>query len=787
MKSYSQHFIILKEPVKPGEEVQNIHKIWMKVGEYCYTTTMKFPTSLLCNLEDVPMLIPYIQEEGNQSMKYMCTSTSIPKSSEFYKPIEFLYQGLDFFINEISNHNSDAMKTLNKWKTVYDWIDKKQSDCYFELVADKILNINNDNNNNDDVNNEEEKKDFMNIVDIMIKKVYIQGLIIVVIWKSGVFYFTINNGEGDQALIDVRYPDLSKHGQGLFLANYYLYDNIPFSRLSVWHIIDPLLIKQKEVPPAKTYSITSCDYEQTYAILKGNDTTDSPIETITRDAIFRWGNWCYAGQVTLKPAGEINISNAPEVIEALRHQQSKLRHIGSVNYFPATNRFSKVLKYMNRIAPLVEQRLEEVGIIIENMLNRIKNSGIISNISDWVGGDPSQSFFEFEMAPFGTSTKDDTTNLVLEDGFGQATKGYSNLFDEAFDGMELVAQKIYHASGVVTMMMAIGRSIYVSLAEQDTDCPLLDSYFPCIHNKGQGFACAVYGPVRLEQKNGERDTFRAADVSNIRREISDDWPELRRIILWQTTTGMEESLARRTLTSNSLVEGGTAEAIAQTVNTQQSIQLFAEDATRSFISYTADGKHDLNGANLNNQRNNDEKNNNDGNKLDSFASFIRQKTSNNTHEVNINDSQSEEKEDISDNSSNDNNKNNENTAKSIRSDSKDFYSRMSSRSSINSTRTTNDSVDTLSHPEDISITTTSTRRQGGIMQESTLDNLHELRAKEYTQTELELARAIGVNTHGILGKHQVKASSLGISPSSQEDSVALSRSHKSKSKHNQYK
>jgi hypothetical protein len=58
--------------------------------------------------------------------------------------------------------------------------------------------------------------EFMSSVGIMASKTYTRGLVLISIYYENTIYFVMQPGEGDQALLDVRFPDVSRHGQGMF-------------------------------------------------------------------------------------------------------------------------------------------------------------------------------------------------------------------------------------------------------------------------------------------------------------------------------------------------------------------------------------------------------------------------------------------------------------------------------------------------------------------------------------------------------------------------------------------
>ena len=85
-----------------------------------------------------------------------------------------------------------------------------------------------------------------------------------------------------------------------------------------------------------------------------------------------------------------------------------------------------------------------------------------------------------------------------------------------FQGMELVASKCYHASGIITITMIFQDSVYVVIQDGSSENPLLDSRFPDVSGKGRGYQIATFD------------------------EGISEWPILRKISVWQTMTSLEQ-------------------------------------------------------------------------------------------------------------------------------------------------------------------------------------------------------------------------------------------------------
>ena len=101
---------------------------------------------------------------------------------------------------------------------------------------------------------------------------------------------------GDQPLLDVRFPDVSRHGQGVHLNSF----NDPskcWRKLTLWHVLNAEGMQlKKEVPKIKTLNVSTKNYEQTYCILKSAWDSSSPTLSVHHDVLFRFGSWCYSGK-----------------------------------------------------------------------------------------------------------------------------------------------------------------------------------------------------------------------------------------------------------------------------------------------------------------------------------------------------------------------------------------------------------------------------------------------------------------------------------------------------------
>jgi hypothetical protein len=252
--------------------------------------------------------------------------------------MQYMEDALEFLAQELSSEAVE--KELIKMSSVFPWIDDDTSATYFELAISFL-------------------PECMQKVRLMASKTYARGLVIISIYFDSHIYCVLQSGEGEQPLLDVRFPDVSKHNQGIMLNSY---SQGGFRKLNLWHNISSVnispsqLLVKKELPKLKTIDLSTVNYEQTYVILQSayesttptDATEDSAIASNYHDALFRFGSWCYSGRVQL--TAHLSLMDVPYVIPALRMQQSRLDYVSDVTALPVTSPFAHVLQYMRQVS-----------------------------------------------------------------------------------------------------------------------------------------------------------------------------------------------------------------------------------------------------------------------------------------------------------------------------------------------------------------------------------------------------------------------------------------------------
>ncbi|CAM9349466.1 unnamed protein product [Heterosigma akashiwo] len=173
-------------------------------------------------------------------------------------------------------------------------------------------------------------------VAVVASKTYCRGLVLITVWHEGAFYVVVQPGEGDQPLLDVRFPDVSRHGQGLHVHTYTptwptstgaAGAGRPWAKLTLWHAPSlgmPALVPQ--IRDKQLLDLSSDAYLQSYVVMAAPPGAAQP--ATQRQALFRFGSWCYSGEVTLTPT--ITLKDIPHVIPALRLQQNRLSYMCDV-------------------------------------------------------------------------------------------------------------------------------------------------------------------------------------------------------------------------------------------------------------------------------------------------------------------------------------------------------------------------------------------------------------------------------------------------------------------------
>uniref|UniRef100_K3WX75 EndoU domain-containing protein n=1 Tax=Globisporangium ultimum (strain ATCC 200006 / CBS 805.95 / DAOM BR144) TaxID=431595 RepID=K3WX75_GLOUD len=449
---YNQTYII-------RSSATNLHEVLFRCGNWCYTGKVDLGNSNV-ELSDLPAVIPALQKQQG-SLQYLCEWKGMAPTSPYSTPLETLYDVFDFIGAELA---SDRMeKKLVKAADEYSWVDEDtDAKNFFELQSGGY--------------------ECFDDIDLVASKTFVRGLVLLVIYYQRSFYVVLQEGDGEQPLLDVRFPDLSAHLQGIHLQTYRDDDCTNMKKLTLWQAVKA---GKNQSPPkplkVQCKDVSGTGYNQTFLIrrtprVEGEGTTSSSSNQSLREVLFRFGNWCYNGHVDLGP--KLELPDIPVTIPMLRRQQSALTFMCEVSKMPATSLFTPSMEHLTEIVPAIQGELSQAEQFIQGMTQNGfgDNAG---RIDEWLKDDNIDCFFELGMDKC----------AALKD-------------------VEAIASKIY-IGGVVLVMLYFDYTFYVYVESGEAEQPLLDTNFPDISFQKEGMQIKTY-------RNGVRG-----------------FTELRRLSLWK--------------------------------------------------------------------------------------------------------------------------------------------------------------------------------------------------------------------------------------------------------------
>jgi hypothetical protein len=356
----------------------NIHDVLFRCGNWCYGGKVDLGSAAL-EMSDLPAVIPALQKQQG-SLQYLCEWKAMPATSPYSVPLETLYDVFDFIGSELAS--SRIERKLLKAASEFAWVDEDaEAKNFFELVSGGY--------------------ECFDDIDFVASKTFVRGLVLLVIYYQRSFFVVLQDGEGEQPLLDVRFPDLTAHLQGVHLQTYREDDCTNMKKLTLWQAVK----QGKHQSPPKPVKVQCKDvsgtgYNQTFLIRRtpgpqatarsGSDVTMAKAAPSLREVLFRFGNWCYNGHVDLGP--KLELVDIPIIIPMLRRQQSALTFMCEVTKMPATSLFTPAMEHLATAVPAIQEELSRAEHFIKSLTN--DNA---SRISQWLEDDSVECFFEMGM------------------------------------------------------------------------------------------------------------------------------------------------------------------------------------------------------------------------------------------------------------------------------------------------------------------------------------------------------------------------------------------------------
>ncbi|GMF10790.1 unnamed protein product [Phytophthora lilii] len=424
----------------------NLHEVLFRCGNWCYSGKVDLGSADI-ELADLPVVVPALQKQ-QASLQYLCEWKAMPSTSQYSTPLETLYDVYDFLGAELSSERIE--RKLMKAAEEHTWVDgddDSSSRTFFELQSGGY--------------------DCFDGVDIVASKTFVRGLVLLVIYYQRSFYVVLQAADGEQPLLDVRFPDLSAHLQGIHLQTYRDDDCSNMKKLTLWQAAN---IGKHQSPPkplkVQCKDVSGTGYNQTFLIRRTPRTEGSTNTPSLREVLFRFGNWCYNGHVDLGP--KLELSDIPIIIPMLRRQQSAL--------MPATSLFTPSMEHLAEIVPAMQEEMSKAEQFVQTLAQTggsfVNSSG---NVGSWLEDDNAECFFEIAM-----------NNKI-------------------------------HVGGVVLVMLYYDYTFYVYLENGEEEQPLLDTNFPDVSLQKEGIQLKTY-------RNGVRgcEELRRISLWKVENEFADE-------------------------------------------------------------------------------------------------------------------------------------------------------------------------------------------------------------------------------------------------------------------------
>lgn len=405
----------------------NLHDVLFRCGNWCYGGKVDLGSAAL-ELSDLPSVIPALQKQQG-SLQYLCEWKAIPSTSPYSVPLETLYDVFDFIGAELASARIE--RKLVKAATEYTWVDEEsETKNFFELVSGGY--------------------ECFDDVDLIASKTFVRGLVLLVIYYQRSFYVVLQEGDGEQPLLDVRFPDLTAHLQGIHLQTYRDDDCTNMKKLTLWQAVKQGKLQSPPKPvKVQCKDVSGTGYNQTFLIRRTNGGAS------LREVLFRFGNWCYNGHVDLGP--KLDLPDIPIIIPMLRRQQSALTFMCEVSKMPATSLFTPAMEHLALAVPVIQEELSKA----EQFVKRLAHDNA-QQITQWLEDDNVECFFEIGMDKC-----------------------------DALRDVEAIASKIY-LNGIVLVMIYYDFTFYVYVESGEDEQPLLDTNFPDISFQKEGVQIKTY-------------------------------------------------------------------------------------------------------------------------------------------------------------------------------------------------------------------------------------------------------------------------------------------------------
>ena len=519
-----QVYVVYRRKEDGGEGGATKREVSIRLGNDIFRGELGLTADEI-SLRDAVKVMCYIHA-FRHTVPFSCKVKGLSASSNFSRVLSEIGHATSFLRSEIARVEDKITELSSHFLGA--WISDEGDDhSYFELQTTGSA--------------------YLNDVELAFSKIFIGQLLLNIIYVGGTYYCTMDEAtESEQPLIDLTFPDIGKRGAGFQLETY---DEHPiFRKLSVWQVIPPSLggsastirksaLEAKEDDEAKQIDDLTwmqwieANYEedefepldesvlpgganesfhggyvQTYCVLKSQDGTP------TRRALFRYGEWCYAGTIELED--QVKLADVPHVLRCFQKQQGNLAYMCTIRNLPKNLPWSNPMRHLSGATAFLEKAISGS----ERELTLMNEHQIAKGIPAWIDEESGCQYFEL------------------------VTSGDQPHYEE----VELLACKTYF-NEVVLISLYFGGSFYVTLSPSIDDQPLLDMSFPDVSTKCRGLQLATYRHREFKKLMLWQSTRSVWEAAN--RAVLEDRAR-------KAAKARAEAEAARALTEESKEDGG---------------------------------------------------------------------------------------------------------------------------------------------------------------------------------------------------------------------------------------
>jgi hypothetical protein len=184
---------------------------------------------------------------------------------------------------------------------------------------------------------------------------------------------------------------------------------------------------------------------------------NASLDESTRPAFFRFGGWCYGGNVVVPHGpGEMTMDALTGVLPSIGEQQREMSFSTELERLPTGSRQYLALLRIQRAAEYLLDQL----VAAEAELDKLRQFLVTRGQTPWVDDESRNVYFELQFTTEGA---------------------------QPLQCVEVAMSKM-HINGVMMSTMYFGGTLYATLASGATgEHALLDSSFPDVTTKGRGY------------------------------------------------------------------------------------------------------------------------------------------------------------------------------------------------------------------------------------------------------------------------------------------------------------